>query len=107
MWPALVFQSFGMTERGGKEIARQIIADAQHALFGAWRVGFVGGDDEEYKDVIWSDQRVARQHFQWYDVFRLGLAAALYVEDIHAAAEIAAYTDGPVDELPTWSAQIS
>src|SRR5688500_20287714 len=45
LWPALVFQSVGMNERGGKEIARQIIADAQHALFGAWRVGLVGRDD--------------------------------------------------------------
>lgn len=103
-WPILFYRLATQNLAAAREVANVIIADSHHALFGEWRVGYVGWDAEGAKEIIWT-QETARRHFNWFEVFRMGLAASCLVDDWQAASAIALYTEG--SELMHSSEEVS
>jgi hypothetical protein len=103
-WPILFYSLATENFAAARSVADIIIADAREALFGEWRVGYVGWDTEEGKEVVWNHE-TARKSFNWFDVFRMGLAAACLIDDWQAASAIASYTEG--SELDYSSEEVS
>jgi hypothetical protein len=102
-WYAFLYHVAVDDHAAAQQVARRLVEDAKYALFGDWRVGYAGWDEKAGKDITW-DHALAKKHFYWVDTFRRAVAAAAYLGDWDAAADVAAYTEGA--ELPTWSANI-
>jgi hypothetical protein len=102
-WPIFFYRIATDNFPAARDVAHRLVEDAKYALFGDWRIGYTGWDEKAGKDVVW-DHELARKYFNWFGAFRMGLAAAAFLNDWRAAAEIASYTEG--SPLPTWSAQI-
>lgn len=98
-WPTFFFYLVTQDNAGAIRTAGDLVADAKLSLFGRWRIGYLGFDEERGEEVVW-DHTLARASFNWFNSFTFGLAAAGYLDDWSSVVEIAAYTEG--SPLPSY-----